>query len=354
MKPTPEIIKKLPKVLLHDHLDGGLRIGTIIDLARGEDYALPSEDPDQLREWFHRGANRGDLGLYLETFKVIYAILQTEEALERVAYEMILDVHADNVVYVETRFAPFFHTRKGLTHDEIMEAVIRGLVRGRRETGVDFGLIVCSMRDTDWSLPMAQLAVKYRDRGAVAFDLAGDEAGHPPKKHLNAFHYCQRENFNITIHAGEAFGAESIWQSLQYCGAHRIGHGTRLVDDFVFENGKVVGLGRLAQYVLDKRIPLECCLSSNVQTGAVESFAMHPFRYFYDRRFRVTLNTDNRLMSNTSMSKEIEIAVREYNLSIHDLEIITLNAMKSAFLHYDQRCAIIYNVIKPAFDALRK
>lgn len=352
MKPSASIIKKLPKVLLHDHLDGGLRIGTIIELAKKENYTLPAEDPRVLLEWFHRGANQGDLGLYLETFKVIYAILQTEEALERVAYEMMLDLSEDNTAYVETRFAPFFHTRKNLTHDRIMEAALRGLRQGRKETGVEFGLIVCSMRDTDWSLPMAELAVKYRDEGVVAFDLAGDEAGHPAKKHLNAFHYCQRQNFNITIHAGEAFGAESIWQSLQYCGAHRIGHATRLVDDFVFEDGIIVGLGRLAQYVLDKRIPLECCLSSNVHTAAAESFATHPFRYFFEKRFRVTLNTDNRLMSDTSMSKELEISVREYDLSMHDLETLTINAMKSSFIHYGQRCAIIYNIIKPAFEKL--
>jgi len=349
MKPTPEIIKRLPKVLLHEHLDGGLRVETIIDLARKEGCELPSEDPGELLAWIHRGANQGDLKLYLETFKIIYAILQTEEALERAAYEAMLDLKADNVVYVETRFAPFFHTRKGLTHDDIMEAVLRGLRRGEKETGVRFGLIVCSMRDTDWSLKMAELAVKFREKGAVAFDLAGEEAGYPPKKHVEAFHYCQRENFNITIHAGEAFGARSIWQALQWCGADRIGHGTRLVEDFEFEDGEPVKLGALAQYVLDKRIPLECCLSSNIHTAAAESFAAHPFRHFYKKRFRVTLNTDNRLMSDTTMSKELGIAAREYGLNLRDLEILTLNAMKSAFIHYDERCDIIYRVIKPAF-----
>lgn len=349
MKPTPEIIRKLPKVLLHDHLDGGLRVETIIELARKEKCALPTDDPKELLDWFHRGANQGDLRLYLETFKVIYAILQTEEALERVAYESVLDLKADNVVYVETRFAPFFHTEKGLLHEEVMEAVLRGLHRGERETGIRAGLIVCSMRGTEWSMPMAELAVKYRDKGAVAFDLAGEEAGHPAKKHVDAFHYCQRENFNITVHAGEAFGAKSIWQALQWCGAHRIGHGTRLIDDFTVEDGEVAALGTLAQYILDKRIPLECCLSSNIHTAAAESFATHPFRLFFQKRFRVTLNTDNRLMSDTSMSKELGIASREYGFTVRDLEILTLNAMKSAFIHYGERCDIIYNVIKPAF-----
>ncbi|MDD5555938.1 MAG: adenosine deaminase [bacterium] len=352
MTPSADTIRRIPKVLLHDHLDGGLRVETIIELARKEKCPLPAEEPGPLLDWFHRGADRGDLGLYLETFKIIYAVLQTEEALERVAREALLDLKEDNVAYAELRFAPFFHTRKGLTHDEIMTAVLRGLEAGRRESGVRYGLIVSSMRDTDWSLPMAELAVKYREKGCVAFDLAGDESGHPPKKHVAAFQYCQRENFNITIHAGEAFGARSIWQALQYCGAHRIGHGTRLVDDFVVEDGRVKGLGTLAQYVLDKRIPLECCLSSNIHTAAAESFAAHPFRLFYENRFRVTLNTDNRLMSDTSMSRELGIAVREYGLSIRDLEVLTLNAMKSAFIHYAERCDLIYNVIKPGFAAL--
>ena len=212
MIPTPEIIKKLPKVLLHDHLDGGLRVSTIIDLARKERFPLPAENPQELLDWFHRGANAGDLRLYLETFKVIYAALQTEEALERVAYESLLDLHADNVVYAELRFAPFFHTAKGLTHEEVMEAVLRGLRRAERETGTRFGLIVCSMRGSKWAMPMAELAVAYREKGAVAFDLAGDEAGNPAKKDQAAFDYCLHENFNITIHAGEAFGAKSIWQ----------------------------------------------------------------------------------------------------------------------------------------------
>jgi len=354
MIPSSEIIKKVPKVLLHDHLDGGLRVGTIIELARKEKYRLPSDDPQEILDWFHRGANSGDLRLYLETFKVIYAVLQTEEALERVAYESMLDLKEDNTAYVETRFAPFFHTEKGLTLDEIMEAVLRGLRQGGEETGIRFGLIVCSMRGTEWAMPMAELAVKYREKGAVAFDLAGDEAGYPSKKYIDAFHYCQRENFNITIHAGEAFGAESIWQALQWCGAHRIGHGTRLVDDFTIKDGKVVKMGTLAQYVLDKRIPLECCLSSNIQTAAAASFAAHPFYLFYKNRFRVTLNTDNRLMSDTSMSKELGIAVREYALTLRDLEILTLNAMKSAFIHYNERCDIIYNVIKPSFALLKQ
>jgi adenosine deaminase len=352
MLPNLDTIKKLPKVLLHDHLDGGLRIDTVIELARKERYLLPSEDRMELLNWFHRGANQGDLRLYLQTFEVIYAVLQTEEALERVAYESMLDLKEDNTVYVETRFAPFFHTKKGLTHDEVMESVLRGLRQGSKETGISFGLIVCSMRGTDWAIPMAELAVKYREKGAVAFDLAGDEAGYPAKKYIDAFHYCQRENFNITIHAGEAFGAESIWQAIQWCGAHRIGHGTRLADDFLIENNRVVKMGTLAQYVLDKRIPLDCCLSSNIHTAAAESFAAHPFRLFYMNRFRVTLNTDNRLMSDTSMSKELDIAVRTYGLTIKDLEIITLNAMKSAFAHYDERCSIIYNVIKPGFARL--
>jgi adenosine deaminase len=207
----------------------------------------------------------------------------------------------------------------------------------------------------DVSLEMAELAVDFRARGVVGFDLAGEEGGFPPKKHVDAFHYIQRQNFSITIHAGEGFGKESIWQAIQYCGAHRIGHGTRLIDDIaVAEDGKVVKLGDLAQYVLDKRIPLEICLLSNVQTGAARSLSEHPFKTLYQEKFRVTLNTDNRLMSDTTMTKEFEAARDTFGLSLNDFEVLTVNAMKSAFLPYHQRCDFIYNVLKPGYAKIRR
>ena len=246
-----------------------------------------------------------------------------------------------------------FHTAAGLTHEQIVAAVLKGLERGKKDFGVPSGLIICAMRNMHVSLEMAELAVDFRQRGVVGFDLAGEEGGYPPKKHIDAFHYIQRQNFNITVHAGEGFGKESIWQAIQYCGAHRIGHGTRLVDDIALAGGNVVKLGDLAQYVLDKRIPLEICLISNVHTGAAASLAEHPFKIFFQGKFRVTLNTDNRLMSDTNMVKEFQAAADTFGLGVDDFEKVTINAMKSAFIPYGERCQIIYDVIKPGYARIR-
>jgi adenosine deaminase len=347
-------LRSLPKVLLHEHLDGVLRPRTLIDLARQSGYnRLPTEDPDALAAWFFRGANQGSLPKYLEGFTHTIAVMQTAEALERVAYEQVEDLNNDGVVYFETRFAPVFHTAAGLTHEQIVAAVLRGLERGKRDFDVPSGLIICAMRNMNVSLEMAELAVDFRPRGVVGFDLAGEEGGYPPKKHIEAFHYIQRQNFNITVHAGEGFGKESIWQAIQYCGAHRIGHGTRLVDDIALSAGRAVKLGDLAQYVLDKRIPLEICLLSNVHTGAAASLAEHPFRVLFQEKFRVTLNTDNRLMSDTTMVKEFQVAADAFGLGIDDFEKITINAMKSAFIPYSERCRIIYDIIKPGYARIR-
>jgi adenosine deaminase len=355
MKLDQTLLRSLPKVLLHEHLDGVLRPQTVIELATQVGYKnLPTSDPSDLAEWFHQGANQGSLAKYLEGFAHTIAVMQTEEALERVAYEQAEDLHNDGVVYFETRFAPLFHTKKGLTHQQVVSAVLKGLERGHKDFGITSGLLICAMRNMDVSLEMAELAVDFRERGVVGFDLAGEEGGYPPKKHVEAFHYIQRENFNITIHAGEGFGKESIWQAIQYCGAHRIGHGTRLIDDITVADGKAVSLGDLAQYVLDKRIPLEICLISNVHTGAAPSLDQHPFKILFQEKFRVTLNTDNRLMSDTSMTKEFEAAADTFGLTLDDFEKITINAMKSAFLPYDQRCELIYKTLKPGYAAMRK
>ncbi|MCU1297734.1 MAG: add [Acidobacteriaceae bacterium] len=355
MKLTNVLLRSLPKVLLHEHLDGVLRPQTVIELAKDTKYSgLPTNDPQALADWFHRGANKGSLAKYLEGFDHTIAVMQTEEALERVAYEQAEDLSKDGVVYFETRFAPIFHTSKGLTHQQVVSSVLKGLERGRKDFGVRSGLIICAMRNMNVSLEMAELAVDFRERGVVGFDIAGEEGGHPPKRHVDAFHYIQRENFNITIHAGEGYGKESIWQAIQYCGAHRIGHGTRLIDDFAVVDGKVAKLGDLAQYVLDKRIPLEICLISNVHTGATPSLAEHPFKILYQEKFRVTLNTDNRLMSDTSMTKEFEAAANTFGLSLDDFERLTINAMKSAFLPYNQRCDFIYKVLKPGYAKARE
>ena len=350
-----QLLRKLPKVLLHEHLDGVLRPQTIVELAKQEGYKnLPADDPQALAQWFHRGANQGNLAKYLEGFIHTIGVMQTEEALERVAYEQAEDLSKDGVVYFETRFAPLFHTKKGLTHQQVVSAVLKGMERGHKDFGITSRLIICAMRNMDVSLEMAELAVDFRERGVVGFDLAGEEGGYPPKKHVEAFHYIQRENFNITIHAGEGYGKESIWQAIQYCGAHRIGHGTRLIDDIAVVDGRAVKLGDLAQYVLDKRIPLEICLISNVHTGAASNLAEHPFKILFQARFRVTLNTDNRLMSSTSMTQEFEAAADTFGLSLDDFEKITINAMKSAFLPYDQRCNFIYSTIKPRYAGIRK
>src|ERR1700722_11733462 len=355
MKLDQSLLQRLPKVLLHEHLDGVLRPQTVVDLADEVNYSeLPTRDPEALGRWFHQGANQGSLAKYLEGFKHTIAVMQTAEALERVAYEQAEDLSRDGVVYYETRFAPVFHVSKGLTHQQVISAVLKGMARGRQDFGMHSGLIICAMRNMNVSLEMAELAVDFRERGVVGFDLAGEEGGYPPKKHVDAFHYIQRENFNITIHAGEGYGKESIWQAIQYCGAHRIGHGTRLIDDIAVVDGKAVKLGDLAQYVLDKRIPLEICLLSNVHTGATPSLAEHPFKILYQEKFRVTLNTDNRLMSRTTMSREFEAAAETFGLDLNDFEKITINAMKSAFLPYGQRLAFIYSAIKPGYAKFRQ
>src|SRR4051812_27768114 len=355
MKFDPAFLQSLPKVLLHEHLDGVLRPETVIELARDVRYTdLPTDSPQTLSQWFFRGANQGNLAKYLEGFRHTIAVMQTEEALQRVAYVQAADLSQDGVVYFETRFAPVFHTQKGSTHQQIVSAVLKGLERGRKDFGIVSGLIICAMRNMNTSLEMAELAVDFRARGVVGFDLAGEEGGYPPKKHVDAFHYIQRENFNITVHAGEGYGKESIWQAIQYCGAHRIGHGTRLIDDIAVADGRAVKLGDLAQYVLDKRIPLEICLLSNVHTGATPTLEQHPFKILYQEKFRVTLNTDKRLMSDTSMTKEFEAAARTFGLTVEDFEKITINAMKSAFLPYASRCDLIYNTIKPGYARIRQ
>jgi adenosine deaminase len=356
-KPTRELVKRAPKVLLHEHLDGGLRPETVLDLASRTGYAgLPEKQAARLADWFAAGAARGSLSLYLEGFRHTIALMQTSDALERVAYEFAEDMARDNVVYAEVRFAPHFHTQGGLGLDGVMTAVMRGLERGKADFGVTIGVIVCAMRNLSamLSMQMAELAVAWRGHGCVGFDLAGEEAGHPAKHHIDAFQLVKRMNFCITIHAGESFGPESIWQALQYCGAHRIGHGTRLIEDMVLYDGKVISLGPLAQYVLDHRIPIEICLSSNVHTGATPSLVQHPFPHYMEKGMRVTLNTDNRLMSRTSMTDEYMLAVDTFGCSLDSLEKLSINGMKSAFAHYDERIRIIFDRIKPGYSELRQ
>ena len=350
-----EIIRRVPKVELHEHLDGGLRPETIIELAGERGISLPSTDPQELASWFRQGCVQKSLPLYLETFAVTTAVMQDKASLFRIAKEAIVDLAKENVVYAEIRFAPELHTKGEMNLEEVVSSVLKGLEAGRKETGTEFGLILCAMRSESpaLSLEVAELAVAFSDRGVVGFDLAGDECGHPPKKHAEAFNYIRSKNFNITIHAGEAFGLESIWQAIQLCHADRIGHGTRIIEDMTEEDGKIIRMGSLATFIQDKRIPLEMCLTSNVGTGAVESYASHPFPLLFRNHFRVFLSSDNRLMSDTNLTKEMTIAVENYGFTIQDLEKVTINAMKSAFIHHPKKLDIIYNVIKKQYADIR-
>jgi adenosine deaminase len=355
--PTPDLIRRAPKVLLHDHLDGGLRPSTVVELAEQVGYAdLPTTDPVELGTWFREAADSGSLERYLETFAHTVGVMQTKDALARVAAECAVDLAADGVVYAEVRFAPELHVEQGLTLIEVVEAVLEGFAAGSALAAANgdtirVGTLLTAMRHAARSQEIAELAVAFRDTGVVGFDIAGAEAGFPPTRHLDAFQYLQRANGHFTIHAGEAFGLPSIWEALQWCGADRLGHGVRIVDDIEQGPGGPQ-LGRLAAYVRDKRIPLEMCPSSNVQTGAAASIAEHPIGLLRDLHFRVTVNTDNRLMSGTSLSREFALLVDAFSYGWDDLRWFTINAMKSAFIPFDERLAIIDHIIKPAYAAL--
>jgi adenosine deaminase len=355
--PSRDLINRAPKVLLHDHLDGGLRAETVLELAVQSGHQLPAGDADALRRWFVDSADSGSLERYLETFAHTVGVMQTAEALRRIARECVLDLAADGVVYAEVRYAPELHLQEGLTLPQVVEAVRDGFAEGEELARRDGSLIkvrqlLTAMRHQAMSREIAELSVAYRDRGVVGFDIAGAEAGYPPTRHLDAFEYLQRENAHFTIHAGEAFGLPSIWQAIQWCGADRLGHGVRIADDItVGPDGEPV-LGRLASYVRDKRIPLEMCPSSNIQTGAATSIAEHPIGMLTQLRFRVTVNTDNRLMSGVSLTDEMVRLVDAFGYDMADIRWFAINAMKSAFLPFDERLAIIDEQIKPAYAVL--
>lgn len=358
--PVPDdLIVRAPKVLLHDHLDGGLRPQTIIDLAEASGYGdLPSTHADELARWFSEAAYSGSLERYLETFKHTVGVTQTPEALRRVARECAEDLAADGVVYAEVRFAPELHLERGMTQREVIAEVLAGVAEGCAAAAaagkvLRVGLLLTAMRTATHSREIAELAVEYRDQGVVGFDIAGAEAGFPPTRHLDAFEYLRRENAHFTIHAGEAFGLPSIWEAIQWCGADRLGHGVRIVDDITLDAEGAAHLGRLASYVRDRRIPLEMCPSSNVQTGAADSIEHHPIGLLKDLGFRVTVNTDNRLMSGTSMSREMALLSEAFGYGLDDMRWFTVNAMKSSFIPFDERLRTINEVIKPGYAELR-
>ena len=352
-RPSRDQIREVPKVLLHDHLDGGLRPATVLELADQIGHVLPAGDADSLGRWFAESADSGSLVRYLETFDHTVAVMQTEAAIERVARECVADLAADGVVYAEVRYAPEQHVTTGLGLDQVVAAVRSGFEEGMVDAGgrIVVRQLLTAMRHQARSREIAELAVKWRDAGVVGFDIAGAEAGFPPTRHLDAFEYLQRQNFHFTIHAGEAFGLPSIWEAIQWCGADRLGHGVRIVDDITVDDDGVAHLGRLAAYVRDKRIPLELAPASNVQTGAAASIAEHPIGLLASLRFRVTVNTDNRLMSQTSMTAEMDALCEAFGYGLDDLRWFTINAMKSSFLPFDERLAIIDGVVKPGYAA---
>jgi adenosine deaminase len=334
---TLEYLEKLPKTDLHCHLDGSLRLETILDLARQQRVRLPADEPDRLFHFIYAGERCESLDDYLKAFDITLSVMQTEESLYRVAYELAEDCARENVRYLEVRYSPMLHTQRGLKLAPIVEAVIQGLRAGERDFGVRSGVILCGIRSisAESSLRMAELCVAFKNRGVIGFDLAGAEYNYPAKDHKQAFQLILNNNVNCTAHAGEAYGPESIAQAIHYCGAHRIGHGTRLREN-----------GDLLNYVNDHRIPLEICLSSNVQTRAAPDLESHPLPFFYSYGLRVTINTDNRLVTNTTVSKELLLVHQQYGLGIEDIKELIISGFKSAFLPYREKADLLKKVTR--------
>ena len=355
--PTSDQIKRVPKALLHDHLDGGLRPETIIEIAQQIGYKkLPTDDPKKLADWFEESCNSHSLVRYLETFSHTIAVMQSKEAIIRVSRECAIDLARDGVVYAEVRGAPELFTEQDLSLDQVVEATLEGYKQGMAEAAREGNKIrveslLCGMRQNNRSQEPAAAVVKYRNKGVVGFDIAGPEDGFPPSNQLETFEYLRKENAHFTIHAGEAYGLPSIWEAIQICGAERLGHGVRIIDDIDFSGDKPK-LGPLASYVRDRRIPLELCPTSNLQTGAAKTYSEHPIGILAKLRFRVTLNTDNRLMSRTSMSNEMSECVKSFGWKFTDLQRVTVNALKSSFIPFEERLEIIEKVVKPAYAVI--
>ncbi len=336
MEITRDMIFNLPKTDLHCHLDGSLRLATIIELAREYNIELPTFDEEELSRLLICGRRVDSLQTYLKAFDITLLVLQHREALTRAAFELAEDAAKENVWYIEIRFSPLLHMQRKLRYSEIVDAVLEGLDMAQRQYKIRAGLIICAMRDRPAaeSKMLAELCVAYKNRGVVAFDLAGAEADNPAKEHIEAFSLVLNNNINCTIHAGEAYGPASISQAIHYCGAHRIGHGTRLAED-----------GGLLNYVNDHRIPLEICLTSNLQTQSVDSLEHHPFRFYLDYNLRVTLNTDNRLISNTSTTDELMVAVKQYDLTLDEVKDVIIYGFKSAFLPYREKVRLLKHAL---------
>jgi adenosine deaminase len=329
---TDELLHALPKTDLHCHLDGSVRLKTVLELAQQQGVKLPAETEDGLAKAIKIGHRHKSLEDYLKGFDITLSVMQTEDALYRTAYELAVDAAAENCRLLEVRYAPVLHLQKGLKPTVVVESVLEGLRAAQRETGIIAGVLVCGIRNMspDVSLRLAELSVAYKNRGVLGFDLAGAEHGNPAKDHQEAFQLILNNNINCTVHAGEAYGPPSIAQALHYCGAHRIGHGVRLRED-----------GDLLNYVNDHRIPIECCPSSNVQTGAVEDIEAHPFKFYLDFGIRVTINTDNRLITDTTVTKELALVARQFKLTAKDIRNILVGGFKSAFLTFHDRAQLV-------------
>jgi adenosine deaminase len=332
---SEELLHALPKTDLHCHLDGSLRLKTMLELAEQQGVRLPADTEDGLAKAMKIGKRHGSLEEYLKGFEITLSVMQTEEALYRTAYELAIDAAAENCKLIEVRYAPVLHLSKGLKPTVVEEAVLDGLRAAQRETGILAGVLVCGIRNMspETSLRLAELSVAYKNRGVLGFDLAGAEHGNPAKDHQEAFQLILNNNINCTVHAGEAYGPPSIAQALHYCGAHRIGHGVRLRED-----------GDLLNYVNDHRIPIECCPSSNVQTGAVTDMAGHPFKFYLDFGLRVTINTDNRLITDTTVTKELMLTARQFDLTVKDVRNVLVGGFKSAFLTFHDRAQLVRKV----------
>ncbi len=332
---TLEEIQQLPKAELHVHLDGSIRPETLLDLAKKQNIDLPFSDVPSLRKYLQVGKVVTDLEAYIKRFDITLSVMQTENALFRTAFELAEDAARENIRLLEMRFSPILHTKKGLNMETIMDATIEGLRAAENKYNIRTGVIVCGIRhmEPETSLQLAELTVAYKNRGAIGFDLAGAEYNYPAKHHVEAFYTIRNNNINCTVHAGEAYGPKSVHQAIHYLGAHRIGHGTHLIEDM-----------DLMDYVNDHRIALEICLSSNLHTGSVQSLHNHPLRRFLDYGLRVTLNTDNRLFSDTTVSKEFFLAQKTFNLTEEEIKKIVMFGFKSAFMHYRERKKLLLKI----------
>lgn len=340
---TEQLIRALPKTDLHCHLDGSLRLGTILELAEQQKVKLPADTPEGLARALHMGEACGSLESYLEAFDLTLSVLQTEDALHRAAYELACDAADENVTYLEMRYSPVLHQKKGLKLTAIVEAVVEGFRAARKDRGILGGVLVCGMRhmNPEVNIRLAELSVAYKNRGVIGFDLAGAEDNFPAKDHVEAFQLILNNNVNCTAHAGEAFGPSSIAQAIHYCGAHRIGHGVTLRED-----------GDLLNYVTDHRIPLECCPSSNVQTGAVSSLKEHPLKFYLDLGIRVSVNTDNRLITDTTVTREFLLMQQTFDLSFEDVRTLVINGFKSAFIPFHQKAELLRQVNRRIDEAV--